>query len=230
MWKCRGRRWGRNIMLKLIRDFNDTEIETAIKNAKDGIDTYNNIMEQFSSTDVSKDNSFKETYKIFYGMHRFCSDEFIDVYFNYLQKNKNSNPKPTFTDTLKYFYETGKRRKNGKLVYEFSFVSKLLATLDPDLPVWDQNVLSKFGKKNPVNYLPKAKRKNETTEERNKREEKAKTRRIEKAEKLYNELVEWYNKHLSSKDGNKWKNFFDEEYPNSNITSTKKIDFILWQL
>jgi len=141
-------------MLKLIRNFSDTEIKTAIENVKDGLVTYNNIMERFPKIIVSKEKSFQETYKIFYRMHRFCSDEFIDIYFNFLEEHKNSNPKPTFTDTLKYFYDIDIRRKDGKLVYEFSFVSKLLATLDPNLPVWDQNVFICFGLRNPRYLLP----------------------------------------------------------------------------
>ena len=215
-------------MLELIRNFSDTEIKIAIENAKDGLDTYNNIMEQFPNTIVSEDPSFQKTYKNFYKMQRFCSNEFTDVYFSFLEKHKNSNSKPTFIDALKYLYDTGKRRKDGKLVYEFSFVSKLLATLDPNLPVWDQNVLSKFGKKNPAIYIPKAKRKDETIEER---KEKAKTRRIKKAEKIYNDLTEWYKYFIESYEGINWIKEFDDKYPNySNITSTKKIDLILWSL
>ena len=190
-------------MIKLIRNFNDTEVKTAIRDVKDGLIKYKTIMELFRNTDVSKDISFQRKYKGFYRM-RFFIDDSIVTYFNFLEKYKNINPKPTFINTLTYFFEV-----NNK--FQYSFVSKLLATLDPELPVWDQNVLSLFGKKNPGNWLPKGKK-------------------IEEANEIYNKLIEWYKHFLTNKEGCNWEKFFDGIHPNSNITPTKKVDFVLWQL
>jgi len=200
-------------MPELIKNFGDTEIKEAIRDAETGINQYKVIMKQFPDTIVSQNKQFQEIYIDFYEMQRFCSDEFIVTYFNFLEKSKNSDPKPTFINTLRYFYNNP--QNHGKL--EFSFVSKLLATLDDKLPVWDSNVFICFGLKNPGNWKP--------TE-----------RRIEEALEIYNDLKKWYEIFLESEKSCNWEGYFDEIHLDSNITTTrkitsvKKIDFILWKL
>jgi len=186
--------------LKLILNYNDTQIKTAIKNSKEGLDKYKKIMELFPEIDVSKDISFQRSYIGFYRLR--LSKDFINIYFSFFQKHKNNHP--TFIDTLGYFYNEFKS-------LQCSFTSKLLATLDPNLPIWDQNVLGLFNLRNPGNWL-------------------LRDERIKKADKIYNELINWYNIFITSEEGRRWIKLFDEKYNKSNITSTKKIDFILWQL
>ena len=203
-------------MLKLIRDFSITEIKEAIRNAKKGVNQYKYIMSSFLETDVSKDITFQRKFKGFYRINK-RNDKFYKAYFSFLETCKSS--KPVFSDTLEHFYKIGKPGKNKKLVYslEFSFVSKLLATLDDNLPVWDSNVFNCFGLRNPGHWLPKKER-------------------IKEAQKIYNDLKEWYESFLKNEEGCKCEKYFDEIHPDSTITSTKKIttikkiDFILWQL
>jgi len=196
-------------MLELIGDFSITKIKEAIRDAETGLIQYKEIMSLFRNTNVSKDISFQRKFKYFYKVNR-RNDKFYKAYFSFLELNKSSNP--IFSDTLKHFYKIGKSGKNGELVYslEFSFVSKLLATLNPDLPVWDSNVFICLGLRNPGNWLPKEKR-------------------IEKAKEIYNKLIEWYKCFLKSEKGCNWIKLFNEKYPDSDITPVKKIDFILWQ-
>jgi len=188
--------------MKLIRIFTDDEIEAAIKYAKNGVFDYLAIMDLFlnPNVEVKSNPIFQKKFKKFYQLNvARKSDAFLLDFFSFLQNNKCSAPE--YITTLKHFYKFGK--------VEFSFVSKLLATIDPELPIMDSNVRSVLG----FNY-PTGKNK------------------IEEAGVIYRELEEWYKKFIPSKEGVKWLKLFDKEYPCSKtkITSIKKIDFILWQL
>jgi len=188
-------------MLKLKRNISDIEVKTAIKKAEKGLKQYTQIMALFPKVDASKDISFQKEFRIFYRF-MFLNNGFISDYFSFLQEHKNNSP--DFIDTLKYFQE-----KYDKFFY--SYVSKMLATIDPNLPVWDSNVCSVFGFKNPNDLLSKEKK-------------------INKAKAIYRNLTEWYKNFMLSEEGCKWIKFFDEVYPDSNITAIKKIDLILWKL
>jgi hypothetical protein len=204
-------------MLKLIRYFNETEVEEAIKEAKDGVDNYIEIMKLFNNPNinVSEDNDFQRRFKGFYRIIK-RTEEFYNAYFSFMESGKLS--KPTFTDTLDYLYKIGIPRKNKNKeeiiihLLEFSFSSKLLATHNPNLPIWDSNVFICFNLNNPGNWL-------------------SKERRIVKANEIYIDLINWYEDFLRSEEGQKWIKLFDKEYSElkSNITPIKKIDFILWQ-
>jgi hypothetical protein len=188
-------------MLKLKRDISDIEVKTAVKKAEKGLEQYTQIMSLFPNIDVSKDASFQKEFRGFYKF-MFLDENFIVDYFSFLQEHKNNSP--DFIDTLKYFQE-----KYDKFFY--SYVSKMLATIDPNLPIWDLPVCFMLNFKNPDSEL-------------------SNKRKITKAKEIYELLTEWYNYFIPSEEGCKWINFFDDIYPDSNITSIKKIDFILLTL
>jgi hypothetical protein len=191
---------GENIMLELIRNFNDTEVKDAIKDAEKGLSNYLNIMDLFHTVDVKKDSCFQKIFKKFYQLNVARKSEvYLLEFFSFLQNHKCSAPE--YTTTLKHFHKFGK--------VEYSFVSKLLATINPGLPVWDSNVRAVLGFKNPTGK-----------------------NKIEKAGETYDELKRWYKKFLPSEEGCKWRKLFDKAHPESEskITPIKKIDFILWQL
>ncbi len=93
--------------------------------------------------------------------------------------------------------------------YEPSFSSKLVATIDPTLPVWDRFVLENTGLYAPA-YTD--------------------AKKMQKAIPVYDQICDWYSIHLSSPDGQRKIEIFDEEIPvYEEITELKKLDFILWQ-
>jgi len=188
-------------MLKLKGNISDIEVKTAVKKAEKGLEQYTQIMSLFPNIDVSKDISFQKEFRSLYKF-MFLDDNFINDYFSFLQEHKNSSP--DFIDTLKYFQE-----KYDKFFY--SYVSKMLATIDSNLPVWDSPVCFMLKLKNPDSEL-------------------SNKRKIIKAKEIYELLAGWYNYFIPSEEGRKWIMFFDEVYPNSNITLIKKIDLILWKL
>jgi hypothetical protein len=92
---------------------------------------------------------------------------------------------------------------------EASFSSKLVATLDPSKPVIDKFVLRCFELRLP--YWGSA-------------------GRVENTIELYEKLCLKYDGFMTSPDGVRIRNMFDERYPNANIVDIKKMDLVLWQI
>ena len=84
-----------------------------------------------------------------------------------------------------------------------SFSSKLLATVNPNMPIWDKFVLQNLGLRTPYSY------------------EKG---RLQKTIQLYQKICDWYK----TDEAIKKLAVFNQQFPGTNITDVKKIDFILW--
>ncbi len=85
----------------------------------------------------------------------------------------------------------------------------MVATINPNFPVWDEHVLNNLGLKKPADGTKN---------------------RIEKNIELYNSIVKWYVDFLPTYDAKRMIKLFDARYKTANITDTKKIDLILWQM
>lgn len=170
-------------------------MEVALDKVSAGLEKYCAIMERFRSVDVSKDADFQRLFNGYYRM-RQRSSNFYAAFYSYLEQEKE-NRHLTFHEVLAHLYET-----TGILSPSFS--SKLLATVRPEMPVWDQFVLKNLGLKAPYYY------------DKN---------RIQKTEALYQAICDWYET-AEAKDR---LNFFNSHFSDTSITDTKKIDLILWQ-
>jgi NTP pyrophosphatase (non-canonical NTP hydrolase) len=172
--------------------------QKAIGNIKIALEKYNYIMHNLRKTDVSSDKEFQKKYNGFYRM-RQRSSEYYQTYFSYMELMKNSVI--TFEDTLKYF-----ERKLGRI--EASFTSKLVSTIDPCKPVWDEFVLKNLGLSKPKNYSKK---------------------RIEQTIELYDKIEHIYKEFLLTNEGKNLLIEFDRFFPDTDLTDTKKLDLLLWQ-
>jgi hypothetical protein len=177
----------------------DLKLQEAIKKAKPGLEKYLKIMSQVKLVDVSKDREFQRAFNGFYRV-RQRPQTFYDTFYSFMEENKGSTP--SFEKTLKYI-----EKELGRI--EPSFSSKLVATINPDLPIWDSVVLNNLQLKRPAYY-----RKD----------------RMEETIRLYEQIVDWYKDYLKDEEGQKMIELFDKEYPNTGITDIKKIDFVIWQL
>ena len=160
-----------------------------------GLKKYCYIMEHLYMVDISKDRDFQRAYNGFYRLRQRSAD-FYACYYGYLERQKN-NAALNFEDVLTYLYEN-----TGRV--EASFSSKLLATVRPELPIWDSFVLKNLGLQAP-NYNCKD--------------------RLKRVVTLYGQICQWYQ----SENAAECAAEFDGLYPGTNITDTKKADFILWQ-
>lgn len=166
-----------------------------------GLKKYQYIMNQFSTSEnFTEDYYFQTKFKGFYRVRR--NQDFCDVYFKFLNDHK-VNEAITFGETLNHIYSKMNR-------VEASFASKLVATINPNLPVWDKEVLRNIGSELNKNYVKDSDRINACIEK-------------------YEAMKDWYNEKLTSDNGKDFVEKFDNRYPNTNLTNLKKIDLILWQ-
>ena len=174
-------------------------METNWVGVASGLEKYKWIMEKFGEIDVSADREFKKKFNGFYRI-RQRTPEFYDVFYKKLQDSKDGKC-PTFGDVLEYFW----RRLNR---LEASFSSKLVATVNPDLPVWDAEVLRNLEIKKPLST------------DKN---------RLKKTIEIYDEIIVWYANYLKNRNGQIQLEEFNKRFPNSGLSDLKKIDLILWQ-
>lgn len=177
-----------------------SNIELILVKIEPGLKKYKYIMENFNNTDISIDAELQKKFTGFYKVRR--NKEFLDMYYKYMESNKY-NENITFEDTLKYIYSQVNR-------IEPSFSSKLVATINPNMPIWDSIVLDNLNLKAPQSY-------------------KSDDYRIEKIIRIYNQIVEYYEKALHDNRIEKLILMFDHMYPDANISKHKKLDFILWK-
>ena len=159
-----------------------------------GITKYNWIMRRVHETDVSTDAEFQKCFNGFYRMRQRPA-AFYKSYYAFLERNKD-NSELAFEDILAYLYE-----ETGSI--HASFSSKLLATVNPGMPIWDKFVLQNLGLRIPYHY------------------EKD---RLQKTVRLYQEICDWYK----TEEAREKLQLFNEMFPDVNISDVKKIDFILW--
>jgi len=175
-------------------------IVEAINNAQKGIRQYLEIMRLFSDTNVSVNTEFQRKYNSFYRV-RQRDKHFYETYYQYMQCLKGQNVE--FQQVLRFLHSKLNR-------FEPSFSSKLAATHNPNLPIWDKFVLKNIGIKPPSFYS---------------------IDRTNKTIATYERIKKWYDQKINSEEGHLIVDLFDDiVVESSSITDLKKIDFVLWQI
>jgi hypothetical protein len=178
----------------------EPEITVAIEQARRGIRQYLEIMDLFPIVDASVDSDFQKKFNAFYRI-RQRSREWYETYYSYLENNRNNNI--LFEDVLDYLHSTLDR-------YEPSFSSKLVATLNPNEPIWDKFVLQNTGQRAPSYSDPN---------------------KIDKAKEVFQNIRAWYAEYLQTDEGLRVIEIFNHLVDESErISDLKKVDFVLWQM
>lgn len=165
-----------------------------------GLDKYAIIENLVHRVDVSSDADFQRSFNGFYMVRR--NIEWRTIYYRLFEKVKNSG-RADFSYILDELY-----RLTGNV--EASFSSKMLATLNPEMPIWDKYVVQNLGLKVPA---PKDQE------------------RLQKTKVLYTSIVKWYTDFLASENAKEWLAKFDEVLPDYRwLSQVKKIDFYLWSI
>ena len=103
---------------------------------RDWLEEYDWLQERLPEIDVAEDKCFRSRFMLFYKCYvgRGVIDDrpFQDAYFGILESEKD-NCSVSFAEVLKALPLSG-----GKV--QFSFASKLVATVNPNNPVYDNNV------------------------------------------------------------------------------------------
>jgi hypothetical protein len=155
-----------------------------------------------NNIDLSKDMKFRTKFNGFYRI-RQKPEKFYDKYYELLNSNLKANPE--FIEVLEKLYTVEER-------FENSFSSKLLHTINPNLPIWDSIVMKKLNLKTTFYF---------------------KSIQIKKENIVaqYQKLSTFFNDFILTKDGKELIDLFDEKIiiQDYNLTPLKKIDFIIWQ-
>jgi hypothetical protein len=176
------------------------QIEAALTGASQGVARYADIMDSALKVNVALDKEFQRQFNGFYRIQR-RPQSWYSSYYDLMQKSKSSTI--GFDQCVDRMFELTGR-------YEASFASKLVATLNPELHVWDKYVLE-----NTEHAAPSFTAKN----------------RLTLVKDVYRLIGEWYVEFLASPDGALCVRMFDEAYPkHKKFTALKKVDFILWQI
>ena len=166
-------------------------------------DAYVRIIEMFKETDVSKNMEFQHLFTWFYRVRR--SKEWLEGYYKVFQKLRDKKG----LDIETILTELDKMVDGGGKTLELSFASKMLATINTDMPIWDSLVKKNLG-------LPDAPSVNEPD-------------RIRKGAELYGMLCETMKDLVTSPFVDLEIRKFDEMLPEyRNISRMKKLDFLLW--
>ncbi len=165
-----------------------------------GMDKYKEIISMFN--DKSIDLSSKRFTKKFNGFYRVRrNEEWQKVYYDFFNKNRD-NKEITFDEILDYMYHNTK----GNMI-EASFCSKMLATINPDMPIWDQYVLKSLNIKVEGN---------------------TKDDRLINTKEAYKKIINEVNSKLENKDIQQTIADFKSFFPELNFSDVKILDFILW--
>ena len=181
----------------------DTFIGDSLETAF-GLKAYSNIMLFTQNRPFVATQDFRTKFNGYYRL-RQRSNEWYDKFYSLFESQ--FRVERSFEDLLREMHTV-----NGSL--EVSFISKLIATVNPDKPIWDQYVVRNIGLESEwrrSSGLPKE-------------------RRIQKAVEIYNGIVKWYSDFLNDETGKACIERFNQVLPQykDNISNTKKIDCILW--
>lgn len=161
------------------------------------LDKYKYLRENLYKCDVRTAIYYQKRFDAFYRVRR--DEKWRNIFFNYFESIKN-NKDIRFEDILNHLY-----KKTGNI--EASFSSKMLATINPNMPIWDQYILSNLS----LNV-----------------EGKTKKERLDNTIKTYYKIVEIENEKLKEKDIKQTVAEFKDYFSEYNLSDIKILDYILW--
>jgi hypothetical protein len=183
-----------DMSIKLTR----AQIDKALPKVEKGLHQYLWIQSRIKDHhDFHSDPEFRRKYNHFYRIRR--ASPWQNVFYSLMARAKRERLQ--FWEVLKALRESTRR-------IEASFASKLLATINPNLPVIDSIVLKNLGMRLLTATEPD---------------------RISKVCEIHKRLSECFNDFLQSDNGRYLVAEFMNMYPNAKITETKMLDLVLWQ-
>lgn len=172
-----------------------------------GLKKYLDIIQTVRADDFSAGSEFRRAFNGYFKV-RQRSGGWYDLYYGLMAEQKREAR--SFTDLLRLM--AGANEVHRRV--EVSFVSKLMAVVDPKLPIWDQYVLKNTGEAAAWHS------------ESGKDEQE----RIERAGEIYARIQKKYARFLGTDRGRSCIALFDELLPGyrDELTDVKKLDFLLW--
>ena len=191
------------------------------------LDVYRELMDAVDSVNLADASDSTEFRRLYNGYYRIRRDKaWQDKYYSLFEEAKGMEDQLSFDDILFTLYkETGQVEK--------VFVSKMIATLNPDKPILDSRVISYLNKTgNHIGYSGRiieskySRYEDDVTE--------ADKKRLEPAIREYQDLEIWYEEYVGSDECWEVVKNFDTTFPefkdSKHFTTVRKIDWYLWLL
>ena len=161
------------------------------------INKYVFLIKNLQTVNLESNRAYQKTFNGFYKVRR--NPAWQQIYYGMFEEEKRRTP--SFERIIGYLWaETGR--------IEPSFSSKMAATIDSNLPVWDKYVLQNLHFK--LEGTGKL--------------------RLKYAIALYDEITQFYRSFLRTDEALRAIEIFNQTLSDyAWITPTKKIDLILWQ-
>ena len=174
------------------------DLDEAMANLKTLEKDIRRYFEVMRMAETPENPEFRKKFNAFYRVRR---DEAWRSEFYQLMEDFRKKDDPYFGEVLLRLHQ-----RTGQI--EPSFSSKMLATLNADMPIWDSNILRVLHLKLPG-----------TTPEL----------KLSNAVVLYDKIRRWYQDFLQTDTARGILQRFDREFPEfTDMSPTKKIDFVLW--
>lgn len=205
----------KKILLKEVKDVDDlskhTDLASSIisnwtsimmKLDAKALSPYYWLQDNLYNRNVSKDAEYKRKFGGYYRM-RFVSQQYRDAFFSVFEQIKYQR-NISFEEVANKLYPVDNK-------HEFSFISKMLHTINPTRPIFDSQVNKALNLKRPT-YSPNLEK------------------RIKWDTEVLNKISLTYGELLRDKDIQDLLTEIDKVVPGQTMTSEKKLDFILWAL
>lgn len=160
------------------------------------LDTYKDIMQCVNKANYYHNNDFRHKFNRFYRVRR--NGEWQNSFYDLFPRAMN------YTDGFAEMLDA-MHKKTG--CFEASYISKMLATVDCKMPIYDKNVLNFLGISVP--------------------EKKT----VENLTAIYEKITNKNSNYADSQKGKEYIGWFDDNLSDyKNISSTKKVDFLFWTM
>ena len=175
------------------------QIEAALPKVAQGLTQYRWLQANLKAVDVRVSPLFRTRFNHFYRVRR--NDEWQNSFYELLESLKNEGQTVEFSFVLISLFHATDR-------FEASFASKLLATINPQMPVIDSVVLRNLSLRLPYPHS---------------------MNRLERTLELHAKLRSSFFDFLQSEDGRYLVKQFRERFEGDEVTETKMLDLVLWQ-
>ena len=165
------------------------------------LSVYHWLQDNLHTRNVAIDQEYRKRYGHYYGM-RFVSNEYRERYFQMMEGLKNI-PGVSFREISQQLYLVDQK-------HEFSFISKLLHTIDPSCPIYDSRVARVLG----ITRYPK----------------KDFQKVLKRDEGILDKLRNVYHQLETDSRLTELLIQIDQRTPDKPMSIEKKLDFILWAL
>ena len=165
--------------------------------------------QELHNTDVSTDMEYQKNYNSYYRVRR--DRNWLKAYYDFMESHKNDQD-ISFEKILREISSVPHNAKNGTIKsIEASFASKMLATINPNYPIWDSQVIRALDISIDPTLIWEDK--------------------IMAYVEDYTKLTREIDDFIKTTEGQMCIKQFDATFPNlTYLNSFKKIDYYLWNI